>query len=175
MKGETIGAETAEQWLRDIGCEPSEVPQAGARWALKFNYPPTHDDHPMLLLSPTAAPKAVMIGSRITVSPEHVAAFGELDDEAKVDFLRELRHTMFTDFAEFQIDPPGPGLVCPKEFQISVTRFADGLSLDELFTSISRVFKTELLAIECFQTHLTPRDSGGSSGFEFYKVGGGIN
>jgi hypothetical protein len=61
-------------------------------------------------------------------------------------------------------------LSCPAAFQITATRYEDGLSLDSLARTVSSVYKAELAAIICAQQHLGRQGPAGRGGDFLFKT-----
>jgi hypothetical protein len=168
-----IKSEIVGEWLRLMGCVPRRIVGPGTNFQIEFSYPPD-SPHLMTVVNATIRPHALVVITQTVISPEHVAAFQELETDEKVSFLRDLQKTLLRDYIEFNlmgIDEIS-GLVCPSAFQISATRYGDGLSLDSFARTVSSVYKAELAAITCVQEHLGPRGLGGSGNFEFKRIGG---
>ncbi|MGE0443039.1 MAG: DUF2299 family protein [Vicinamibacterales bacterium] len=159
-----------EGWLRKVGSTPVKIHDDQAAWHFEVDYP-SGTPHRVHVVGPKDRPEAVVIATMINVSPEHVKTFGELDDDDKAAFLWDLRKTLNQDFAEFTLVGYQEGLVCPAGFQITATRFEDGLSLDSFARSISSVYKTELAGIMCVQEHLGPKGYGAGGRFDFKRLG----
>jgi hypothetical protein len=162
-----------EGWLGAMGCSTTNIKPINPQvhWQIQFDYPPK-SGHTMAIINPFDRPKAFMVLTEVEVSPEHVTAHRSLDDDDKLDFLDELRGALNRDFVEFiwtGVDHP---LACPTKFQVSATRYRDGLSLDSLARTVSSVYKTEVAGIAVVQRRLNPRTSGGSGSFEFRRTGG---
>jgi hypothetical protein len=165
----------AESWLKDIGCTPREVVprDPAASFQFESDYP-AGTPHRIHTLSPVATPRALMVVTGVTLSPEHVARFRDLENQEKADFLQDLTTTLNREFVEFNFGPTPPmsSLECPSVFQIQATRYDDGLSLDSFARTISSVYKAELAGIACVQRHLAPLTSGGPGGqFPFKRLG----
>ena len=162
--------ERIEGWLRKLGATPVRIRDPQTSWHFEFDFP-LGTPHRMHTIGPRERPEAVVILSGATVSPEHLKGFDELDDDDKAAFLWALRKTLNQDFAEFALQGPHEGLVCPASFQITATRFEDGLSLDSFARSIASVYKTELAGIMCVQEHLGPKSYGTGGRFDFKRIG----
>lgn len=162
-----------ERWLRDMGCTPMKGPQdPQLAWQLEFDHPPGSPGK-LVLANPKARPRALIVISTIMISPEHVAAFQDLDQDEKFEFLKELGTTLNREFVEFGL-MGNPGMECPAGFQVTATRYDDGLTLDSLSRSISSVYKAQLAGISCIQLHLAPKGGGTAGSFHFKRMGGGI-
>lgn len=159
-----------EGWLCDLGCTPKTVSEQGMHWHFEIDYPP-NTPHKLHILNPKERSRSLVILSQISISPDHIAAFQELEEGQKYDFLSDLTATLNREFTEFAIQGIEQGLACPTGFQVMSTRYEDALSLDSLARSISSVFKTELAAIACVRRHLTPHGPGGPGHFEFKRTG----
>jgi hypothetical protein len=93
---------------------------------------PKEGGNQMSVLEPAAQPGRVMIACGTVLSPEHREGFEKLDDDGKETFLWAFRHGINTHHADFQIDGGDGALDCPTRFQISATRYEDGLTLGQL-------------------------------------------
>ena len=160
-----------EGWIKDMGCHPRKVPVGNANWNFEVDYP-VSTPHRMVVLNPVTAPRAVIIGVKVEFSPEHVGAFGLLEDYDKQKFMDDLQATLNREFVEFTFDDGVPitGLSCPKSFQITAIRYEDGLSLDSFARTVSSVYKTEFAALMCVQRHLRGDDIPGPGGDFGFKV-----
>ncbi len=161
-----------EEWLKLIGCTPKPIQDAQAVWHLEFCYPSkTQPPHTMHVVSPAANPAAAVIASVTALAPEHLEGFSNLDDDAKSEFLWKLRHTLNRRDVDFRADGATGPLDCPKQFQISLTRYTDGLTLDSFARSLGAVYKTELGVVWLIQEHLGNSSPGPGQRFDFKKLG----
>ena len=167
-----VEASTIKGWLHDMGCSPTVIKvNPNADWEFDCVYP-TNTAHHVIVVSPKDRPKAVMVATETKLSPEHVAAFGDLEDDAKADFMRDLQGALNRDYVEYGLQV-GTGTACPSGFQVSATRYVDGLTLDSFARTVSSVYKAELQGIMCVQRHLNSGSPGGAGGhFEFKRMGG---
>jgi hypothetical protein len=153
-KSAGMNQQLIEGWLRDIGCTPEPQTLARMNWALKVNFPP--DGAATLSLTvgnPIQIPRGVFIACHITPSPEHVDAFNRQEPKVRREFWQLLRNTLNRETIEFQIEGI-PTQECPKSFQVSATRFDDGLTLDSFARSMSSVLKGCIDGVSCFQDRL---------------------
>jgi hypothetical protein len=74
-------------------------------------------------------PERVLIATGTEVSHEHREAFDKLDDDGKDTFLWRFRYAINVPEADFVLDGADGILDCPSRFQISATRYEDGLTL----------------------------------------------
>src|SRR6266568_5620294 len=118
-----------EEWLRTIGCTPTETTDPQAKWNISFDYP-ARSPHRMVVANPIAIPSAAVIGSGIMLTPQHLQNFAKLDDEEKERFLWSLRQKVNCAEVEFQFFDVTQRLDCPSKIQFSVVRYADGLTMD---------------------------------------------
>lgn len=162
--------EAVERWLKVIGCTPVEQEDPQASWHVLVNYP-AKTPHQMHVVAPQANPEAVVIATLVSVSPEHVKAFDNLDDVSKDDFLFELRRTLNITDVDFQAQGASGPLDCPTQIQISATRYLDGLTLDSFARSAGSVFKTFLNVVWLVQHRLGTNGSGPSGRFDFKRLG----
>jgi hypothetical protein len=125
----------------------------------------------MHVVGPKACPTALVIATATDVSREHYQVFETLDDDGKAEFLWELRRTLNHTEVDFKLEGVSAVLDCPTLFQVSVTRFADGLNMDSFARSMSMVFHTELNATWLVQRYLGPREGGRGGRFDFRKAG----
>lgn len=148
-----------ERWLRDLGLEPMERPDARSRWHLAFEYPSGSGNY-MLAASPDVEVPSVVVASVVRLADQHLRTFDELADGEKHAFLFGLRRALNQLEADFRLnDMEGP-LACPRSFQVSARRFPDGLSLDGFARTVGSVFKTQLEGIWYVQERLEERSSG---------------
>jgi hypothetical protein len=168
-----LTAQLAEGWLREMGSTPKRAPQDPAlAWQFEFDHPPGSPGR-LVLASPKGRPRSLLVISNIMVSPEHHAAFQDLDQDEKFAFFKELSTTLNREYVEFALLGT-TGMECPAGFQITATRYDDGLTLDSLSRTISSVYKAQLAGISCIQVHLTPKGGGTAGHFDFKRMGGGI-
>ncbi len=66
---------------------------------------------------------------------------------------------------------PLTGRGYPKGFDVSVTRYSDGLTKDELNRSIGAVYKTWLAGVMIVQEKLGGGDLGPPGRFDFRRIG----
>jgi hypothetical protein len=163
-------SELVEGWIRDMGCHPRKMPGGNTNWQFEVDYP-VNTPHRMVVVNPVSAPRAVIIGVKVAFSPQHIAAFGPLEDYDKHKFIEDLQATLNREFVEYTFDDGVPltNLSCPNSFQITAIRYEDGLSLDSFARTISSVYKSELAALLCVQRHLRGDEipgPGGDFGFK---------
>jgi len=159
-----------EQWLKSLGCTPTEQQDFTSNWHLEFDYPPK-TPHRMHVASPKALELATVIASRTQISPEHLEAFSNLDEDGKEEFLWDLRHCLNSVAVDFRVEGASGPMDCPTTFQISINKFPDGLTLDSFAYSIGAVYKTELDAIWFVQQHLGGKSYGPGNRFDFKRLG----
>lgn len=162
--------ERIEGFLKAIGCTPVKIKDEQAKWHFEVDYPPG-TPHRIHIVNPASRPEAVVIASLTNVSADHLAAFSELDDDAKSDFLWDLRVSLNKHFAEFGLRGAENERECPKQFEVTATRYEDGLTLDSFARSVSDVYKTEIAGIMVVQKHLGPRGFGAGGRFDFKRMG----
>ena len=162
--------EKVENWLGLLGCQPRVQDDPDSSWHLVFNYP-SSTQHLMNAVRPKGENKPVVIVTRTNVDEGHRSKFAELDDDAKEDFLWQLRRTMNSVEVDFKVEGVDGPLTCPTAFQLSLARFEDGLTLDSFAQSVGKVFKTELNAVWVFQEHFKPNNGGRGPRFDFKKFG----
>jgi hypothetical protein len=159
------------EWLRAIGSTPTETADPHSAWRWEVDYP-TKSSHRMVVANPVGAPAATVIATGLTVAPEHLRVFANLEDEEKQSFLLDLRqkaNSVDVDFQFFGVTNP---LDCPSKIQLSVTRYPDGLTLDSFARSIGAVFKTELSVAWLVQQRLGGEDEPGTGRkFDFKRLG----
>lgn len=166
-----------EGWLKDIGSTPKGVtpPAPESSFQYEFDYP-KGTPHRLIVLHPIATPRALVVLTQVSMSPEHLTTFKDLEDPDKIAFLQDLGTALNREFVEYgyMFMTPTPGaLTCPTAFQVSATRFDDGLSLDSFARTVSSVYKTEVAGITCVQKHLQPGTfTGGGGNFDFKRSGG---
>jgi hypothetical protein len=159
-----------EEWLRLIGCTPTETADPQSTWHVSFDYP-ARSPHRMDVANPATVPSAAVIVTGIELAPQHLQNFANLDDEAKESFLWSLRQKVNCPEVEFQFFNVTQRLDCPSKIQFSVVRFADGLTMDSFARSLAAVFKTELGAIWLVEEHLGGGEVGPGRRFDFKKLG----
>jgi len=159
-----------EEWLKTIGCTPMQDQDPQAVWHLAFRYP-ANTEHVMHVVAPAANPAVAVVVSGTTVDPQHLEGFASLEDEGKEEFLWKLRHTLNRVEVDFIVSGANGPLDCPKQFQISVTRYSDGLTLDSFAKSLGDVYKTELDVIWLIQEHLGSSGQGPGRRFDFKRLG----
>ncbi len=160
----------AESWLHTLGCTPVPQEDPQAAWHFLVDYP-VRSPHPMHVVGPKGQPNALVIASATTISREHYQTFEGLDADDKGDFLWELRRTLNHTEVDFQLEGVKNILDCPSMFQVSVTRYSDGLSMDSFARSMSMVFHTELNAMWLVQRYLQPGAGGSGGRFDFRRAG----
>lgn len=159
-----------EGYLRAIGCTPVKINDPRARWHYEIDYPP-NTPHRIHVLNPVDREQAVVIASATAISPEHLAAFEELDDDAKAEFIWDLQMSLNNQFAEFSLQGAASERSCPKLFEVTCVRYEDGLNLDSFARSVSSVYKLEISGILCVQKHLGQKNFGSGGRFDFRRLG----
>lgn len=157
-----------EGWLRDTGCQPVIRQLPEVNWAYEVNFPP-QGPAKLTIFNPAKLPRAVIILSRTIVPATHIKAFDALDEDSRREFLERLRATLNREFIEFHLEMPPTG-GCPAGFQMSVTRFDHGVTLDSFVRSLSSVNKAYLDASACFQQYLGDPGTPAGGEFEFEKL-----
>lgn len=161
--------EEIEQWLRNIGCTPVEQDDPQTDWHLGIDYP-AGQGHRMHVAKPKNRP-AALIASVVSLSRDHVKAFEQLPDDEKRDFLYGLRKTLNQVAVDFQLNGVDGPLDLPESFQVSATRYRDGLTLDTFARSLGAVYKIELNTIWYIQENLTGNGFGSGGRFDFKRLG----
>jgi hypothetical protein len=159
-----------EEWLGVIGCTPVDQMDPQAVWHVEFDYP-TKTPHRMHVVSPKQTPIATIIAAGSQLKPDHLERFAELDEDAKTEFIWDLRHALNRLEVDFRVDGAVGPLDCPKQFQISVTRYPDGLNLDSFAMSLGSVYKTELHVAWLIEQHLGGTGPTPGGRFDFKKLG----
>lgn len=165
-----IDRETVVSWLEVIGLSPRKQEAEDTNYLLVFDYP-SGSNHSMQVMQPKGKPQVLGIASGTMMSPKHVKAFEKLPDGEKHEFQLGLRRTLNRTATDFRIEGSSSTEECPDRFQVSVTRYADGLTLDSFAQSIGAVYKTRLDAILFLQEHLEGRNLGGGGEFDFDRMG----
>src|ERR1700732_3217532 len=145
-----------EGWLRDMGSTPKRItgdPQMV--WQFEFDFP-YGGEHRLHIASQKIRPRAAIVMSQVAIGPDLHAAFGDLDQDEKEAFLKDLTRILNREYVEFALLGMVGFPTCPAAFQVTSTRFDDGLSLDSLARSASSVYKAELAGISCLGDHLKP-------------------
>lgn len=160
-----------EEWLRLIGCTPTEASDPQSQWNLSFDYP-VRSPHRMHVVSPVALPAAAVIATGFELTPQHLQNFAKLDDEEKERFLWSLRQKVNCAEVEFQFFDVNQRLDCPSKIQFSIVRYSDGLTMDSFARSLGAVFKTELGTIWLVEEHLGGAgEVGPGRRFDFKRLG----
>lgn len=147
-----------EAWLVDMGTTPQERPDPNSHWHIAFEYPLGTRNF-MLAASPLAGGASVVVASVVRLAPNHLKRFEELADADKRAFLFGLRRALNRPDADFRLNDMDGPLACPRSFQVSSRRFADGLTLDAFARTVGGVFKTQLEGIWYIQEHLEERSA----------------
>lgn len=157
-------------WLKDMGLEPVTIPdqQASAHYAVQ--YPKGNPANHIEILCPNELPRAVVIGTKTSLSPEHSAAFGDLDVDAQQEFLRDLTYELNRDYVEYTLEQD-PTSGRPVSFHVTAVRYDDGLTLDSFARTVSSVFKGQIAGVMCVRRHLGTMPPAGGSEFAFRKLG----
>ena len=161
---------TVEAWLRHMGCAPTEQPDPTSAWHLEFDYP-AGAPNKLHVVVPSGNPAQLVIASLTMVDSAHLQAFERLDDESKESFLWQLRRTLNQIDVEFILHDIGGERECPKRFEVRVTRYGDGLTLDSFAQSVGAVFKVQVATIWLIVEHLGGKGFGPGSRFDFKKLG----
>jgi hypothetical protein len=161
---------SVEEWLRASGCTPVEQQDVATDWHVRVDYP-VKSPHVIHVAAPKVTPGAVVIATAMDVGREHREAFEALDDEAKAEFLWDLRRTLNQVEVDFQLEGARGELDLPTRFQVSQVRFDDGLTRDSFMRGVGTVFKVELKAAWLFQERLGSNGHGPSGRFDFKRLG----
>lgn len=145
--------ETAARWLSALPCQFREMEDATVDWRFEIRYPARRPDHVMHVAGIPGPEPSLVIVSVTRLSERHVQRYEALPDDEKRVFLFGLRHTLNRPEVDFELRGPG-GLGAPEAFQVSVRRFADGLTLDSFAFSLGAVYKAELSATWFIQESL---------------------
>jgi hypothetical protein len=167
-----ITLDNIEGWLKDMGYKVKRAPPAPEyNWNLEVESSNPATPYRITVFNPKAAPRMVAVVGGVMLSNEHRVAHGDLDDDEKGDFSRELTRALDRDFTEYGLVGATNELECPAGFQVTAARFDDGLHLDSLWQTVQSVFKTMIAGIACVNRHLNPRGAGGAGHFEFKRMG----
>ena len=175
MPATRIDPKTIEGWLRDIGLQPQPVPDPATLWRFNFQFPAAlAQPHVVSVLNPLQLPRAVIIASGASLAPEHHAAFNQLEEDAKQEFIRDLHGTLNNrDNIEFMLQGVSDQAVtCPTAIQVTGVIFDDGLSLDNLASRLCTVYKAEVAGFAFITRHIGPTGTSGSGQFDFKRLGG---
>lgn len=160
-----------EDWLDAMGNTYEEQQDPQATWHLNFTYP-KNSGHQMHVAQPEGKDGAIVIASAANLAPQHVKAFNQLADKEKQRFQLRLRRTLTKMEVDFRIPGVDDPTDAPQQFQVEVTRYADGLSLDSFARSVGAVYKTELEASLFIQEELDNRGpTPGGDRFAFERLG----
>lgn len=162
--------ELVESWLRELGCEPEANEHPQTAWDLKFEYP-VGSGNEMHAAQPKGKDKAVLLACITPVHSRHVKAFEALADDEKRDFQIDLRRNLNRVEVDYQIHGSEGPLDCPESYQVSATRFRDGLSLDSFARSVGAIYKAKLDSVLFIQKRLEPRAEGNGGRFDFERMG----
>ena len=145
--------DTVASWLEALPCQYREVEDENVEWRFEIRYPARRSDHIMHVAGIPGPHPSLVIVSVTRLSDVHRQRYEGLPDDEKRVFLFGMRHTLNRPEVDFELRGPG-GLACPEGFQVSVRRFADGLTLDSFAYSVGTVYKAELSAIWFIQESL---------------------
>jgi hypothetical protein len=162
-----------EQWLQELRYTVTSVSDNNAAWHFIVNHP-RNTTNKMHILGPKGFDDTVITATAATVSPQHLEGYDRLDDEERTKFLFALKRTLNALPVEFRLvgenGAPAPD-ECPRAFEVSAVRFADGLTKDEFYETIGNVYKTWLSAVMVVQEELGGGDVGPAGRFDFKKLG----
>ena len=153
-------------WLDILGCTPTVVEDKKTNWHLDFDYPKGSGQR-MHVVQPKGKELQIVIATGVNVSHQHRGAFYDLDADEKKEFGLSLRRVLNRPEVDFQLEGASTPSDCPTRFQLSRTRFADGLSLDSFAETVGFVFKAKLHAIWHFEDRLGDHRSGFGGQFNF--------
>jgi hypothetical protein len=156
-------------WITAIGSHPKSVTNPGTAWEFHFDYP-ANAQHTMIVANPSAQPRALLVGTKVGLSNEHLTAFALREDADKIRFIRDLQNALNREFVEFAFEGQQGPLACPLAFQVTATRYDDCLSLDGFARAVSSVYKAEFAGIMVVQDHLGASPSSGSGGDFPFRV-----
>lgn len=165
-----LSQKQVETWLRQLGSTPVEIEDKETEWHVRFDYP-AKSPNSMHAIGPRGREGTLLIVFVLDVSHEHLKTFEDLDVDSQTTFLRDLRRTINVVEVDFRLEGLEKEGDCPKRIQFSVTRYADGLSMDSLARTVGAVFKTSLNTIWTVHEHLGHRDSGPGGRFDFRRLG----
>jgi hypothetical protein len=158
-----------EGWLRAIGSKPTSMTVPYAAWQFEFDYPP-NTPHKMIVVNPSVQPRALVVVSKVAFSQEHLTAHALMENADKARFIHDLQCSLNRESVEFGFEGQQGLLTCPAAFQVSVTRYDDGISLDGLARAVSSVYKAEFAGLLVVQDHLGSGNYGGSGGDFPFRV-----
>lgn len=164
-----VDRETIVGWLELMGHSPRDQDADGANFVLVFEYP-SGSNHTMKIMQPAGKPEMVGVGTGVRFAPKHVKAFNKLPDGEKHEFQIGLRRTLNRTATDYRVEGTSSTDECPDGFEVSITRYGDGLTLDSFAQSVGAVYKTRLDAILFLQERLEGRDLDGGD-FDFERVG----
>ena len=161
---------TALKYLETLGCTPVDETDPNSHWHVRIDYP-MKSPHVMHVVAPKQSAGAIVIASSMILGNDLLKAFEALDEASKEDFLYELRKALNSTEADFQmIGMEGP-TGFPQSIQVSVVRYADGLTMDSFARSVGAVYKIELGAALVIQRHLGQNGFGTGGRFDFKRLG----
>jgi hypothetical protein len=163
--------EQAIEWLEAMGLSPEPSPQPGTNWHVSVRYPPNETGQDLHVLQAEGASNLLTIITGTEFSPPHVKAFGKLPDGQKRRFQLEFRRVLTRIETDSQIAGSEGPLDCPEGFQISRTRYEDGLSLHSFAHSVGAVHKAKLDAILFINQELGDGMAGPEQRFDFERLG----
>lgn len=160
----------ADEWLKAIGCTPKIHADPNASWNLAFEYP-VGSAEGMNVVGPKGRPGVLIILAGIEVAATHLSAFEALEDEARGDFLWELRRALNRIEVDFHATGATGPKECPQNIRLSVIRYGDGLTLDSFAHDLGAVYKTKLGVIWTFQEKLDENGQEPWQRFDFRRLG----
>lgn len=162
--------ESAEKWIEALGCEHRTVDDPQMKWHLEVRYPAGRPDNHVIHVAGLPGPAAsLIVASRIRIAENHRKAVEALPADERRAFIYGLRDALNRGDVDFELHPPAPGAACPEGFQVSMRRFADGLSYDEFARTIGAVYKAELSGIWFIQEVLEQDSAGPTVVFDFER------
>jgi len=167
---ETGVTQTVEDWLRIMGCTPVVENDPQTHWHVHIDYP-IKSPNMLHVVVPKENQRAVVIVSALTMNSEHATKYQGLDDEAKEEFMFDLRQMLNSVDTDFNIEGMAGPHDMPTRIQISAIRYPDGLTLDSFARSVGAVYKMQLNSIWMIQRRLGTDGMGPSTRFDFKRIG----
>jgi hypothetical protein len=164
-----ITKELVAGWIKDMGLSPTPTPDPSGHWRYSVSIPPNQGERHLEVFGMTSMPRALIIGAKTVISPEHRAVLVALDADAKREFHAALIKSLDREFIEYNIehDTLSQDVL---SFVVQAARFDDGLTLDSFARSVNSVYKAQIGGIQCVQQHLGGSTPQGGE-FAFRKLG----
>jgi hypothetical protein len=162
IPGVMMQQQKAENWLRQLGCNPTVTSSVDANeWQIQFVFPPG-SQQTLACFAPKVPKGSTVISVNYPLG-QGEAAFEILTEGQRIAFIQELRGMLSRDHLYHDISPGANPNSCPRSFAVFDMRFDDGVTLDSFARSIITVSNTALAANLCCARHLVPPRVTGTS------------